>query len=79
MRPDTESLEAVSSEEADVLDAVDRFLERDVRPVAHALEAADAYPAEIVEKLKVLGLFGATIAPEYGGLGLSAVTYAKVI
>ena len=62
-----------------VLDAVDRFLERDVRPVAHALEASDTYPVEIVEKLKTLGLFGATIAPEYGGLGLSALTYARIV
>jgi alkylation response protein AidB-like acyl-CoA dehydrogenase len=62
-----------------ILDAVDRFIERDVRPVARKLEAADSYPAEIVGKLKALGLFGATIAPEYGGLGLSAVTYARIV
>ena len=65
--------------EALILESIDRFLERDVRPVAHALEAADTYPAEIVEKLKVLGLFGATIAPVYGGLGLSALTYARIV
>ncbi len=62
-----------------VLDSVDRFLERDVRPVAHALEAADEYPDDIVEKMKELGLFGATIHPDYGGLGLSAATYAKIV
>src|SRR5690606_18190793 len=62
-----------------VLESVERFLERDVRPVAHALEASDTYPVEIVEKLKTLGLFGATIAPEYGGLGLSALTYARIV
>ncbi|MGI9334858.1 MAG: acyl-CoA dehydrogenase family protein [Gammaproteobacteria bacterium] len=62
-----------------ILDAVDRFLERDVRPVAHDLEARDEYPHEIVDKLKELGLFGATISPEYGGLGLSATTYARIV
>jgi len=66
-------------EESLILDSVDRFLERDVRPHAHALEAADAYPSEIVEKLKAFGLFGAVIAPEYGGLGLSALTYARIV
>ena len=65
--------------DAAVLSAVDRFLERDVRPVAHALEAADTYPQEIVDKLVTLGVFGATIASEHGGLGLSAVTYAKIV
>ncbi len=62
-----------------ILDAVDRFVERHIEPHAHALEAADAYPEEIVERMKELGLFGATIAPEYGGLGLSAVTYASIV
>ncbi len=62
-----------------ILDAVDRFVERHVAPHAHALEAADAYPEDIVERMKELGLFGATIAPEFGGLGLSAVTYASII
>ncbi|MDH3288645.1 MAG: acyl-CoA dehydrogenase family protein [Betaproteobacteria bacterium] len=66
-------------QEALILQSVDRFLERDVRPVVHALEAADAYPTEIVEKLKTLGLFGATIAPKHGGLGLTAVTYARIV
>jgi len=62
-----------------ILDSVERFLERDVKPHAHELEAADAYPGDIVEKMKELGLFGATIAPQYGGLGLPATTYAKIV
>jgi alkylation response protein AidB-like acyl-CoA dehydrogenase len=65
-------------QEALMLQSVERFLEREVRPVAHALEAADTYPAQIAGKLATLGLFGATIAPAYGGLGLSAVTYARI-
>ena len=70
---------AGDAQEALILQSVDRFLERDVRPVARALEAADTYPAEIVEKLRTLGIFGATIAPEHGGLGLPATTYAKIV
>ena len=62
-----------------VLDSVQRFLERDVAPYAQALEHDDEYPAEIVEKMKAMGLFGATIPPEYGGLGLSSSTYARII
>ena len=68
-----------TSEEAMILDSVDRFLERDVRPVARELEASDTYPQSIVDRMVELGLFGATIAPEYGGLGLSASTYATII
>ena len=68
-----------ANDESLILDRVDRFLERNVRPVGHALEASDTYPSEIVEKMKELGLFGATIAQEYGGLGLPATTYAKIV
>ncbi len=62
-----------------VLESVDRFLERDVAPYAHALETDDIYPQEIVDKMVDMGLFGATIGVEYGGLGLSASTYAKIV
>ena len=62
-----------------VVDAVEHFLEREVRPVAHKLEHDDTWPAEIVEKMKAMGLFGCIIGEEYGGLGLSASTYAKII
>ena len=62
-----------------ILDAVDRFLEKDVRPHAHRLEQEDAYPSAIVETMKSLGLFGCIIAPEYGGMGLTTSTYAKIV
>ena len=68
-----------AGEEALILDAVARFLDRDVRPHVHRLEHDDVYPAGMVEKMKALGLFGATIPAEYGGLGLSAGTYAKIV
>ena len=68
-----------AEEEALILAPIDQFLERDVRPYAHDLEAADEYPREIAEKLAELGLMGATISPQYGGLGLSAVTYARIV
>jgi alkylation response protein AidB-like acyl-CoA dehydrogenase len=69
----------LEDQEALILSSVDRFLERDVKPYVHALEADDTYPAEIVEKMVELGLFGATIAEEYGGLGLPTATYAKIV
>ena len=62
-----------------ILDGIERFLERDVRPYVSELEAGDIYPEEIVIKMKELGLFGATISAEYGGLGLPATTYAKIV
>jgi alkylation response protein AidB-like acyl-CoA dehydrogenase len=66
-------------EERAILDAIARWLDRDVRGKVMALEHADQYPHEMVEQMKELGLFGATISPEYGGLGLGAGTYAKIV
>ena len=76
----TTSAATASQDEDDaILDAVGKWLERDVRPHVHALEKDDIYPAEMVEQMKALGLFGATIGQAYGGLGLSATTYARIV
>ena len=68
-----------ASDERQILDAISKWLERDVRPKAHALEHDDVYPEEMVAQMKALGLFGATIPQAYGGLGLPASTYAKIV
>ena len=62
-----------------ILDAIERWVEKEVRPIARKFDQADEYPHEIVEQMKELGLFGATIGEEYGGLGLSASTYARIV
>ena len=63
----------------DVIEAVRRFVDRDVIPVASELEHADEYPHALVATMRELGLFGATIPVEYGGLGLSFVSYARLM
>ena len=69
----------ISENDQPILVAIDRFLEREVRPHAHEFEAKDIYPAELVESMKSMGLFGCMIEPQYGGLGLSSLTYAKIV
>jgi alkylation response protein AidB-like acyl-CoA dehydrogenase len=59
--------------------AVRRFVEDEVRPVAAALEHADEYPHALVARMRALGLFGALVPADYGGLGLAVSTYARVI
>ena len=63
----------------DIVEAVRRFVERDVIPAASDLEHRDEYPHAMVATMKQLGLFGATIPTEHGGLGLSFQTYARVM
>jgi alkylation response protein AidB-like acyl-CoA dehydrogenase len=67
------------ADEAAMLDAIQKWLDRDVRPHAARLEHDDIWPAEMVERMKAFGLFGAVIDPHWGGLGLAASTYAKIV
>ena len=70
---------STAADEAQILDAIRKWLDRDVRPHVLELEHADVHPAAMVEQMKAFGLFGATIAPQYGGLGMPASTYARMV
>ena len=74
-----ETANVSAADEAQLLDTIDKWLDRDVRDKVMVLEHADEYPREMVAQMKELGLFGATISPDYGGLGLPAGTYAKIV
>jgi len=68
-----------SSEESALLDAIERWLDKEVKPHVMKLDHDDIYPRQMVEDMKALGLFGAVIDPKWGGLGLPASTYAKIV
>jgi alkylation response protein AidB-like acyl-CoA dehydrogenase len=65
--------------DAEILAAIDRWLEREVKPHVAALERDDVWPERMVAQMAELGLFGATVSPKYGGLGLSAELYARIV
>ena len=65
--------------ETQMLDQISRWLKKDVEPHVMKMEHDDIYPRQMVEQMKAFGLFGAVIDPKYGGLGLSASTYAKIV
>jgi alkylation response protein AidB-like acyl-CoA dehydrogenase len=67
------------ADERALLDSIDRWLAKKVAPVAAAFEEADEYPRELVADMREMGLYGALIEPRYGGLGLSALTYSKIV
>ena len=67
------------NDQQEFVDAVEVWVEKELRPVARQYDLADEYPHAIVEQMKELGLFGATISEAYGGLGLSAWTYAQIV
>ncbi len=72
----TEGLTEIQQE---ILATVRDFVDKEILPVATELEHRDEYPAQIVEGLKELGVFGLMIPEEYGGLGESLLTYALCV
>ena len=77
--PASEARRLSPSDEAQLFHSIDRWIEREVRPVVKEYDHADRYPADLVEQMRELGLFGATIGRDYGGLGLPARTYAGIV
>jgi alkylation response protein AidB-like acyl-CoA dehydrogenase len=73
------SLILEEGEQASLLATIDRWLEREVKPVVKEHDHADRWPAKIVREMQELGLFGATIGTAHGGLGLPATTYAEIV
>lgn len=65
--------------QTEILSTVRSFVDKEIIPHATALEHADAYPQDIVDGMKEMGLFGLMIPEEYGGLGESLLTYALVV
>jgi alkylation response protein AidB-like acyl-CoA dehydrogenase len=63
----------------EIIATVRRFVAREVIPIASEMEREDAYPYEVVEQMRALGLFGVTIPEAYGGLGLDLLTYVGII
>ena len=61
-----------------IVSLVREFVRRDVEPVASRYDHEDIYPAELVETMAEMGLFGITIPEEHGGLGLDHVTLALI-
>ena len=54
-----------------LIDTVRRFVTERLRPLEAKVSEDDAIPAEVIEEMKALGLFGLSIPEEYGGLDLS--------
>ena len=63
---------ALDAESFDILLAtVQRFVRERLVPAENQVEEHDEVPAEMVEEMKEMGLFGLTMPEEYGGIGLS--------
>jgi alkylation response protein AidB-like acyl-CoA dehydrogenase len=65
-------------DERDIVAVVHDWVEDSVRPVARDLEHDNAYPGELIEAMKRLGVFGLAVPQDYGGSGVSTPCFALV-
>jgi alkylation response protein AidB-like acyl-CoA dehydrogenase len=65
-------------DEQDIVAVVHDWVTDSVLPVARDLEHANAYPGELIDEMKRLGVFGLAVPQSYGGSGVSTRCYALV-
>lgn len=65
-------------DEQTIVDVVADFVDGDVRPVVRDLEHAGTYPADLIGRMKQLGIYGLLVPPEYGGTDVSVACFALV-
>ncbi len=61
-----------------ILRTVREFVERDVMPVASAMEHAGEYPFGLADQMAKIGLFGLNTPEEFGGSDVDYVTFARI-
>lgn len=69
---------SLTTEEREIVATVRDFVDREVRPVARALEHANEYPEKLIEQMKELGIFGLAIPEPYGEAPVSTPCYVGV-
>jgi alkylation response protein AidB-like acyl-CoA dehydrogenase len=71
-------MQELSSEQQLIVATVRRFVDREVLPVASAMEHRNEYPHQLVAEMQKMGLFGLNVPEEYGGAGVGYATFAMV-
>ncbi|WP_242098225.1 acyl-CoA dehydrogenase family protein [Sphingomonas sp. CROZ-RG-20F-R02-07] len=61
-----------------LIDTVRRFVAERLRPLEAEVEANDAIPAAVIAEMRDMGLYGLSIAEDYGGLGLAMIEEVRV-
>ena len=67
-----------TAEEQDIISMLNDFCIKEVQPIAAEIDENERFPEETVAKLAEMGMMGIPFPEEYGGAGLSYVTYIAV-
>jgi alkylation response protein AidB-like acyl-CoA dehydrogenase len=69
---------ATTEEQQLILRTVHDFVQREVIPVASAMEHRGEYPHALADQMAAMGLFGLNIPEEFGGTEVDYVTFARI-
>ncbi len=70
---------ALTDEQEQVRDEVRRFADNEIRPVATEYDTEEKFPHDLVEEAAELGLVGANVPLEYGGVGYDYLTNILIV
>jgi alkylation response protein AidB-like acyl-CoA dehydrogenase len=65
-------------EERAIVDAVARWVDREVHPHAGRLEREQQYPADLIDQMKEMGVFGLAVPPRWSEAAVSTRCFALV-
>jgi alkylation response protein AidB-like acyl-CoA dehydrogenase len=68
----------LADDEADLVQTVRAFIDRDVRPTVREVEHANTYPEAWIEQMKRIGIYGLAVPEAYGGTPVSTRCYVLV-
>ena len=72
------ALDEMQEIRAQLIPAVKDFVRKEVIPKAAQHDEEDTYPAELVDQMAEIGLFGMVVPEKYGGMGLDVLTFSMV-
>ncbi len=68
-----------TEEEKAIRDTVRNFVSNEVIPVIEKYNRDMKFPKELIPKMAELGIFGPTLPPEYGGMGINNIAYGLIM
>jgi alkylation response protein AidB-like acyl-CoA dehydrogenase len=68
----------MNDEETMLVETVQQFVDKEVKPTVREREHANEYPEPWIEQMKRIGIYGLAIPEEYGGMPVSMPCYVLV-
>ena len=77
-KPRGYSVHELDEDELELVQLVQDWVDKEVRPVVRELEHSNTYPEDLIEQMKQMGIFGLAIPEPWGDAAVSASCYAAI-